>query len=267
MKLLTLDEIKQAELELLRVFDSFCRAHQIRYFLSYGTLLGAVKYKGFIPWDDDVDVLVPREDYDRLVAAFRDHDNIRLLSYEREKRYLFPFAKLCDMSIIKDEVGNNNGLRLGLSLDVFPLDAWASDPAEAVRESRRIGNAMRALGLSKLEKPNASTALKRAVQSVLIIAGRLCTPEYFLRRIIRLSCREEQRGSAYLGCKSWCIYGSREILPAEVFADTIEVEFEGSRFPAPAGFDMYLRSLYGDYHQDPPPEKQKSHHHFIAYRP
>ena len=70
MNLLTLDEIKQAELGLLLYFDDYCKKHQIRYFISNGTLLGAVKYRGFIPWDDDVDVLVPREDYDRLMASF-----------------------------------------------------------------------------------------------------------------------------------------------------------------------------------------------------
>lgn len=267
MNLLTLDEIKQAEFQLLLCFDDYCRKHQIRYFLSNGTLLGAVKYKGFIPWDDDVDVLVPREDYDRLVASFTDDDNIKLVSHEREKRYLFPFAKLCDMTIIKDEPGIDNGVPLGLSLDVFPLDTWDPDPVRAEQEARQIRKLIKGLSLSKLMAPNASKALKRAVQGVLIIASKLRSPGYFLNRIIRTSCQEDQKGSGYLGCKSWCIYGSREILPAEVFADTIEVEFEGSRFPAPAGFDMYLRSLYGDYHQDPPPEKQKSHHHFIAYRP
>ena len=69
-----------------------------------------------------------------------------------------------------------------------------------------------------------------------------------------------------MGCKCWCIYGSREIIPAEVFSDTVEVEFEGTKFPAPVGYDTYLRSLYGDYPQDPPIEKQKTHHSFIAYR-
>ena len=267
MNLLTLDEIKQAEFQLLRIFDAYCREHQIRYFLSNGTLLGAVKYRGFIPWDDDVDVLVPREDYDRLVASFTDFDHIRLVSHERDPQYLFPFAKLCDMSIIKEETGNNNGVELGLNMDIFPLDAWDPDRSKAEREVRRIGNAMRGLGLSKLKKPNASTALKRAVQGVLIMLCKLRSSGFFLGRIIQMSRREDQQGSPYLGCKCWCIYGSREIIPAQVFSDTVEVEFEGSLFPAPAGYDAYLRSLYGDYPQDPPPEKQKTHHRFTAYRP
>ena len=267
MNLLTLDEIKQAELQLLLCFDDYCRKHQIRYFLSNGTLLGAVKYKGFIPWDDDVDVLVPREDYDRLMEFFTDHDNIRLVSFERDPRYLYPFAKLCDMSIIKDETGLDNGIQLGLSLDVFPLDTWDPDRTKAEREARRIRNIMKGLGLAKLKKPNASTALKRTVQGMLIIVSKLRSPRHYLNRISRMSCREDQKGSPYLGCKCWCIYGSREIIPAEVFSDTVEVEFEGMMFPAPVGYDTYLRSLYGAYPQDPPADKQKTHHSFRAYRP
>jgi len=82
--------------------------------------------------------------------------------------------------------------------------------------------------------------------------------------------REVKKGSIdgcrYVGCKAWPIYGEREIIPAEVFADSIEVEFEGEMFPAPIGYDVYLRSLYGDYEQDPPLEKQRTHHNFKAYR-
>ena len=87
MKELTLNEIKAIELELLCVFDSFCKHNNINYFLSNGTLLGAVKYKGFIRWDDDIDVLVPREDYERLITLFEDDDRYKLFTYERNQKY------------------------------------------------------------------------------------------------------------------------------------------------------------------------------------
>ena len=74
MKELTLEELKEIEFEILKVFDAFCKENNIRYFLAFGTLLGAIRYKKFIPWDDDVDVLVPREDYERLVKIFNDNE-------------------------------------------------------------------------------------------------------------------------------------------------------------------------------------------------
>ena len=85
MKELTLQEIQAISLEILKVFDAFCRENGIRYFLSNGTLLGAVRYKKFIPWDDDIDVLVPREDYDRLIRIFRDDDRYRLFACEKNR--------------------------------------------------------------------------------------------------------------------------------------------------------------------------------------
>ena len=97
MKELSLQEIKQVELEILKEFNSFCEENNIRYFLAFGTLLGAIRYKGFIPWDDDVDVLVPRDDYNRLLKQFQNNEKYCLYAFERDKKYSFPFAKLCDM--------------------------------------------------------------------------------------------------------------------------------------------------------------------------
>ena len=266
MNLLSLNEIKQIEFDLLKHFDAFCRENGIRYVLSNGTLLGAVKYKGFIPWDDDIDVMVPREDYDRLIANFKDSERVRLMSFEREPKYRYPFAKLCDMTTVKDETSLDNGVTLGLNIDVFPLDAWDDDLQKAKREAANIKKNISRLSLAKLRKPNAPSALKRLVQGMLMIPCKLQGDQVFLRRIVSESNQAKQEGKVFLGCKSWCIYGEREILPAEVFASTVEVEFEGQVFPAPVGYDTYLRSLYGDYHQDPPPEKQKTHHGFVAYR-
>jgi len=244
----------------------FCKQNNIRYFLSNGTLLGAVKYKGFIPWDDDVDVLVPREDYNRLIATFKDEGNVKLVSNERDSGYLFPFAKLCDMSTRKDEIGHDNGVPLGLNMDVFPLDEWDANIQKAEKEVKYISRNITGLSLAKLKRPNASTAIKRFAQGVLMIICKMYTPKYFLNKIFKKCNFKGKPKSAYLGCKAWCIYGKREIIPAEVFEKTVEVEFGGAGFPAPIGYDTYLRSLYGDYVKDPPPEKQKTHHGFTAYR-
>ena len=266
MNPLSLQEIKQIEFELLKSFDAFCRANHIRYFLSNGTLLGAVKYKGFIPWDDDVDVLVPREDYDRLIRIFQDNEHMRLVSFEREPRYLFPFAKLCDTATVKEETDIDNGVTLGLNMDVFPLDAWDDDLEKAKQEAALIKKNISRLSLAKLRKPNAPGMIKKAAQGILMLPCKLRGGQVFLRNIIAESNKPHQRGENHLGCKAWCIYGAREIIPADVFASTVEVEFEGNLFFAPAGYDTYLRSLYGDYPKDPPIEKQKTHHSFTAYR-
>ena len=266
MNPLTLNEIKQIELQLLKQFDAFCRQHQIRYFLSNGTLLGAVKYNGFIPWDDDVDVLVPREDYDRLIATFADTDRIKLLSPEREPKYLFPFAKLCDASTRKDENGLNNGVFLGVNMDVFPLDAWNDDLKKAKREAKYIQKNMFYLGLTKRKKADSSNLIKYLVKSVIMVFCKMRGGQYYIKNILKESRKQSGERTRYLGCKAWCVYGDREIIAAETFEATVDVCFEDATLPAPVGYDGYLRSLYGDYRKDPPVEKQKTHHNFTAYR-
>ena len=266
MEELTLQEIKRIEFDLLLRFDAFCKEHHIRYFLSNGTLLGAVKYKGFIPWDDDVDVLVPREDYQKLLTLFRDDERYRLFAFERTPEFRFPFAKLCDMTTRKQESNQDNGAVLGLDMDIFPLDAWSGDLRRARREVASIGRSMLCLYLTKSAKADSQNPVKRLVKRLVMVAAKLAGGPYFVRRIIRKSTSPVFKRGVYVGCKSWCIYGEREIIPAEAFEDTTEVSFEGETFPAPVGYDTYLRSLYGDYVQDPPVEKQKTHHSFVAYR-
>ena len=265
MKLLSLQEIKQIEYGILKMFDSFCKENNIRYFLSNGTLLGAVKYGGFIPWDDDVDVLVPREDYNKLLLLFEDSAQYKLFAFERNQAYRFPFAKLCDMTTRKEESNIDNGVLLGVDIDIFPLDAWGNCISKAKREVGSINRKMFYLGLAKLKKPDSVNPIKRTVKGVVMVCCKMVGSKHFVQAIIKKSNRVNATGSVFVGCKSWCIYGEREIIPAEVFQDSVEVPFEDGRFPAPVGYDTYLRSLYGDYEQDPPPEKQKTHHSFTAY--
>ena len=266
MKELTLQELKDIEFDILKMFDAFCKENNIKYFLAYGTLLGAIRYKKFIPWDDDVDVLVPRDDYDRLISLFHDNEKYRLYSPEKDENYRYPFAKICDLTTCKDEFSYSNGVDLGVDIDVFPLDAWSDDLEKAKKEAKRINKNMMYLGLTKLKKPDSHNFLKRMIKGMLMAFCKIRGSRYFVDKINKLSNRPEQNGSRYVGAKSWCVYGERGIIPAEAFASAVDVEFEGQMFPAPVGWDAYLTCLYGDYLPEPPKEKQKTHHSFKAYR-
>lgn len=266
MKELSLQELKEIEFEILKVFDSFCKENNIRYFLSHGTLLGAIRYKKFIPWDDDVDVLVPREDYNRLLSLYQDNERYRLFAFEKDQNYRYPYAKLCDMTTRKDEPSYNNGVVLGVDMDIFPLDAWDDSLEKAKREVKSQRKAMFRLGLTKLKKPDSLNPIKRFVKGVVMALCKMRGSEHYLRKLIKGSQAYKNAEAVYLGNKAWCVYGERDIIPAEVFANSVEIEFEGERFPAPADWDKYLTCLYGDYLPEPPKEKQKTHHSFVAYR-
>lgn len=262
---MTLDQIRETELGILKHFKGFCQEKQIRWCISNGTLLGAVKYGGFIPWDDDIDVFVPRADYDRLVKVYRDSDRYRLFSFERDRRYRFPFAKLCDMTTEKTEDNVANGVRLGVDIDIFPLDAWDDNPEAARRQAAEQEKNMTLLTFFKCEKAISVNPLKRFAKNIVLTMGRPACALFVrnMDRIARANAANPQ--PALLGCAAWCIYGQREIIPAEVFETMVPVRFEGEGVPAPAGYDRYLRSLYGDYTQDLPTEEQVTHHCYRAY--
>ena len=267
MRELSLQECKEIELGVLKELDSFCKQNNIRYFVSHGTLLGAIRYKGFIPWDDDIDVLIPREDYNRLVATYKDNDHYKLYAYQKDPGFLFTYGKLCDITTSKVEPGHKTGVSLGLDVDLFPLDAWSDDPETAKNEVRYIGKNLFRLGLTKLDKPDSPQPLKRFVKGVLMRYCKLRGSEHYLDKIIAESVKDNASATPkYLGNKAWNVYGEKDIIPAEAFASAVEIEFEGCRFPTMAGYDTFLSSLYGDYLPEPPKEKQKTHHRFTAYK-
>ena len=170
------------------------------------------------------------------------------------------------MTTIKDEFGYNNGIKLGVDIDLFPLDAWDDDLNNAKREAKRIKKLMLCLGLTKVKRVNEASVIKRIAKSVLMIWCKIRGGRHYISEIQKETCKEGQNGNVYIGAKSWCVYGERGIIPAEAFSEAIDIEFEGRMFPAPIGYDTYLTCLYGDYLPEPPKEKQKTHHSFKAYR-
>lgn len=267
MKELTLDELKIIEFDILKHFDAFCKEHNIRYYLAYGTLLGAIRYKKFIPWDDDVDVLVPREDYERLLKIYEDNAQYKLYAFEKDGKFHCPYAKLCDLSTRKVMPKyRNSDVIPGVEIDIFPLDCWNSDYEKAQKEAQSISRDILLLEASQLTESPIKKGMKAVLWKLVSVYARIRTDKHFNKKIVKKSKTNKQDNPSFVGSKSWCIYGKRGIIPAEAFADVTYVEFEGEMFPAPVGYDTYLTCLYGDYLPEPPVEKRKSNHHFKAYR-
>ena len=120
-----LEELKSRQLEILTRIDKFCTEHNIQYSLAFGTLLGAIRHKGYIPWDDDIDIMMLRSDYNRFISLFYD-EQLRVLSIENESRYILPFAKVVDNNSILIEQSTME-LPLGIYVDIFPVDNIPDD--------------------------------------------------------------------------------------------------------------------------------------------
>ncbi|MBQ5810450.1 MAG: LicD family protein [Clostridia bacterium] len=267
MEKLSLSEIKQIELDILDRFSDYCKQNDIKYFLAYGTLLGAVKYKGFIPWDDDIDVIVPREDYDRFIRSFPAEDALELLCRERHSGYVLPFAKLSDPStIIKGQIAIKD-YEYGVHIDIFPLDGWNDSEAIAQKDRHKIRVASRALGMAVSKFNPGRTLLRSVVKRVWIGLAHLKgykNAQAKMDKEIRSALKNA--GKKHSGCVVWPIHGKGEVLPADVFDDAVSVEFEGRVLPAPAGYEKYLHSIYGDFEKELPKDQQVSHHRVKAYK-
>ena len=260
MKELDIQDIKSISFEMLKHFDSFCRENNIHYYLSNGTLLGAVKYNGFIPWDDDVDVLVPRDDYEKLLKIYPSNKKYKLFSNDYDSSFKYTYAKLCDMTTRIVEHSVKEEVQLGIFIDILPLDNCSKHIfCENIQRKMRFYQV--GCVLSKFDLAKKKSNIKRCAIAGFHIFGY----DFFSKRLKKLVNQEIAMGNEYMGCLNWPIYGKHEFLPAEVFSATVSVSFEGFDFPAPIGYDTYLRSLYGDYHLDPPIECQKTHHNFSVY--
>ena len=125
MEYLSLDQVKQIELDILKYVDAVCKEYNLRYFLSFGTLIGAIRHKGFIPWDDDIDISMPREDYERFVEITKNANGKFVTLYPGKEGYPYPFVKVVDKSTELAEKDVMDIPDNGLWVDIFPVDVYA----------------------------------------------------------------------------------------------------------------------------------------------
>ena len=262
-------EIQSVLAKILEHFAAFCKAHNLTFFLSNGTLIGAVKYKNFIPWDDDCDVMMPRADYDKLLSLYQNDDKqqYRLLSMKHSQTWRMPYAKLSDSNTLLIEGGYEFGEELGISLDIFPIDRWHPNKKRAKAQTFRAELLKRFLICANA--PSFQTE-KKGIQRLILRGIHWVGKAYGWKRLQKKLCRMAETSKkypdTYMGCVAWCCHGTGEILPTEVFSDTTEVNFIGKSYPAPIGYDQYLSNLYGEWRKELPPDKQKSNHNIEVFK-
>lgn len=256
MRELSRREIQKIEIELLEEFADICESHGLRYYLAYGTLIGAARHQGFIPWDDDVDVMMPREDFESLLLHFNDWRlrNSSHLAHCRNEQSRFPYGRIIDTRTLVDEEYCEGGEELGAWIDIFPLDDM---PLNAKSLSRRIAywNTARMFAISDPKK--GASLLARIVKRIVV-------PFYRRKGSIHYAMKMDQAVLDWADYDPSCyaeILGITErdkALPKEWF-EPATMTFENRQYCIPASYDEVLASCYGDWKTLPPEDKRIPH--------
>lgn len=262
-KPIDVEECKQIELRILAKFAEYCDLHNLKYYLAYGTLLGAIRHKGFIPWDDDIDVCMPREDYEYLLNNFNTDlgpEEFYELIDPFSKKGVHTFIKIIDNRTWKIEQGIDyaNKNPLGIDIDVFPLDGWVSE--ERVKIRYKVNRIIFLFFIIA----NLSTKNKSLFKRLIINFIKLFRAG-FIRLLYYRATRVQFEESELVGVQVSMYSKHIDCYSRELFKDRMRIPFEGAQFWAPSGYDEYLSSNYGNYMSLPPEEKRVTHHSNVCY--
>lgn len=265
MKELSLKEIQKIEFDILIHFADFCKKNSLRFYLCGGTLLGAVRHHGFIPWDDDLDVCMPRPDYDKLMNLYGEEvSNIRLFSWERGNMTA-PFAKLkrIDTRIVCRTT--NSDVDTNLWIDIFPIDGLPNSQEEQKRVYRKAYFLRQFLSLTHSRIGTGRTLLRKVIKCMVRPFACFIGGRRFSKSLEILARRIPYGATSYVGCVTWGLHGvPGEAMRREEFEKKATTEFCGVEMPIMSCWSDYLSGCYGEYMRLPD-KKNRQTHQFRAY--
>lgn len=247
-KALTIEEKHAIILDIMKDIDSFCRKNNIRYAISDGTMLGAVRHKGFIPWDDDADLAMPREDFEKFLKTYKSDKYHLLFNTRTEDEYfVFPYIKISDPST-KIHFPKTDD-RYGVFIDIFPFDYVPEDEKERFEYAntvRRLDNR-----IWHKHKKDLFSKIKSCRHSL----------DWYWDRIDQM-VHSGKYDDSPLVAQLVCMAGIYKPLKRDVFDTLTDYEFEGCKFLGFKDYDQYLSSLFGADYMTP----RKWAHNYVAYR-
>lgn len=267
-------ERKAITLAVFKAFAAYCRQHHLRYYAAYGTALGAIRHQGFIPWDDDIDVYMPRPDYDRLLRSYAQQpcEGYDLLTPDTTPDYHLTFAKfsLHESTLVE---AKHHPCNIGLFVDIFPLDYVDKDlhvvrqkVKQVYRLCTRFTSATGRFSCTDLLQLLFKGDVKGFLSLSLLQIGRESKRTQYLQELNKVLAAAPNNEADSVMNYHYPLYEDERI-PKTWLHDTMEIPFEDTTICVFKEVHEYLTRMYGDYMSPPPVEQQVSHHTAYRYHP
>lgn len=267
MQELTLKELQQVSLDILKDVHAFCVSHNIKYSIAYGTLIGALRHKGFIPWDDDVDIVMPRPDFERFCQEYHS-DKFQLVYYGNDNTALAAFARVCECDRTSYQTERPwTAQQSGVWIDIFPLDGVLNQNEYSRRYARLKHISWCVYKFRRQNHHIVATdswwsKAKTITARIIGINGLL--PHALLKCIVSIMAKYDYDKCTMYGQMS-CLDDGAILFSKQDFQSTVLLDFEDTKFMAMNGYDNVLRQIYGDYMQLPPEDKRVPKQYWIHF--
>ncbi|MCC4490572.1 LicD family protein [Limosilactobacillus reuteri] len=259
---------QEVSLKILKIVTDVCEKLNLNYYLMYGTLIGAVRHKGFIPWDDDIDIMMPRKDHDILVNYFFSNPTalrgLELFTPYNNKKYPYMITRISNPNF-KILIQNEELYGMGVFIDIYPFDGLGNNLGEALRIEKKGDRLSSLCYLSTRKhfaKENTKGTMKNIVKFPIFLLAKIIGKNYFQRRLNKLK-NYSFDNSKYVCCTIWASGGRKDIFKSEWFKNFTYAQFEDYKFRIPIDYDDVLKHVYGDYMKLPDSTKRIGHHFYV----